>query len=201
MKPFEVLEKLKISASQKAKKTLDVIYEICEEQEQRGLADFSIATISRLGQQRGVPKAQSLRNKSGESYRALICAFEGKHQNSDLPKKVKNEGDWIEEIKNPKHKLLARIQASELVAANKKLLEFVPPGTRIEIFDHQNIEGQEGSKLSNLERRALEFIISDKFLNKWSFTVSEYGEVVDGSGVVVLRSGTVDAVNKALTYL
>ena len=55
--------------------------------------------------------------------------------------------------------------------------------------------------MSNLERRALEFTISDKFLNKWGFTVSEYGEIIDGSGKVVLRFGTIDALNKALTYL
>ena len=48
---------------------------------------------------------------------------------------------WVSSMSGLKHKLLARIRASELAAANKKLLEFVPPGTRIEIFDQQNIEG------------------------------------------------------------
>ena len=52
-----------------------------------------LTSIARLGHQRGVPKAQSLRNKFGESYRALIGAFEGKYENSDLPRKLKNEGD------------------------------------------------------------------------------------------------------------
>ena len=69
MKPAELLEKLKETASPKGSKTLDAIYEICIEQEQRGLGDFSVATIARLGHKRGIPKAQSLRNKSGESYR------------------------------------------------------------------------------------------------------------------------------------
>jgi len=115
--------------------------------------------------------------------------------------KIKGEVDWIEEIHNPKHKLLARIQASELVAANKKLREFVPPGTRIEVRDYQNEGFGEERSLNNLERRALEYIISEEFLRKWDFSVSEYGEVLDGGGVVVLRSATVDAVKKALNCL
>ena len=47
MKPNELLEKLKETASPKAGRTLDTIYKICVEQQQRGLSDFSIATIAR----------------------------------------------------------------------------------------------------------------------------------------------------------
>lgn len=201
MKPDELLEKLKAAGSARAGKTLDAIYEICVEQEQRGLDDFSVATIARLGHKRGVPKAQSLRNKTGESYRALLRSFEKKHRGRKPRMVARTEDDWIEEIQNPKHRLLARIQASELAAANKKLRDFVPPGTRIEVRDYQN-EGQgEGHTLTTLERRALEYLISEDFLGKWGFSISEYGEIVDGNGAVVLRAATVDAVKKALTYL
>jgi hypothetical protein len=31
--------------------------------------------------------------------------------------------------------------------------------------------------------------------------MSEYGEIVDGTGIVVLKAATVDAVKKALNYL
>ena len=75
MTPIELNEKLKINASYKVQQTLDAIYQICLEQQERGIYDFSVATISRLGHQRGVPKAQSIRNKSGEKYRALISLF------------------------------------------------------------------------------------------------------------------------------
>jgi hypothetical protein len=201
MKPDELLEKLKDTASPKACKTLDAIYDICAEQEQRGLADFSVATIARLGHKRGVPKAQSLRNKTGESYRALLQSFE-EHTRGDKPRNATRAADdWIEEIQNPKHKLLARIQASELAAANKKLRDFVPPGTRIEVKDYQNETFGEDRMLNDLERRALEYLVSDEFLGKWGFSISEYGEIVDGTGIVVLKAATVDAVKKALTYL
>ncbi|MFE8070127.1 gamma-mobile-trio protein GmtX [Marinobacteraceae bacterium S3BR75-40.1] len=201
MKPDELLEKLKQTATPRSCKTLDAIYEICREQEQRGLCDFSVATISRLGHKRGVPKAQSLRNKTGEQYRALIQCFAKKNQNHDSQVDRRGEDDWVEEIENPKHKLLARIQASELAAAKKKLRDFVPPGTRIEVRDFQNQASHEDHLLNNLERRALEYLISGEFLNKWGFSISEYGEIIDDSGTVVMRAATVDAVKKALTYL
>nr|WP_305071840.1 gamma-mobile-trio protein GmtX [Providencia sp. M-8] len=195
------MERLKESATPKACKTLDIIYEICVEQEKREVYDFSVATIARLGYKRGVPKAQSLRNKTGESYRALLRSFEECHHNKKNNVVSKKEDDWIEEIQNPKHKLLVRMQASELAAANKKLREFNPPGTRIEVRDYQNEKLDEDSALSSLERRALEYIISEEFLGKWDFSISEFGEVVDSSGAVVLRAATIDAVKKALINL
>lgn len=201
MKPNELLENLKETASAKTCKTLDIIYEICLEQEQRGLNDFTVATIARLGHKRGVPKAQSLRNKSGECYRALLHSFEEQHQGDKPRMEARTADDWIEEIQSPKHRLLARIQASELSAANKKLRDFVPPGTRIEVRDYQNDTLELDRVLNDLERRALEYLISEEFLGKWEFTVTEYGEIVDNTGAVVLRAATVDAVKKALTYL
>ncbi len=201
MEPKELLEKLKETASSKASKTLDAIYEICLEQEQRGLDDFSVTTIARLGHKRGVPKAQSLRNKTGEIYRALLRSFEQQHQDEKPVMKLRAEDDWIEEIENPKHKLLARMQAAELAAANKKLREFVPPGTRIEVRDYQNEFQGEDRRLNKMERRALEYIISEQFLGKWGFSTSEYGEILDSTGTVVLRAATVDAIKKSLTYL
>jgi len=201
MKPQQVLKKLKEKASPKACKTLDIIFEICIEQRQRGLDDFSVATVARLGHKRGVPKDQSLRNKSGESYRALLRSFEDGSTTKKKRGKTRAEDDWIEEIENPKHKLLARIQASELAAANKNLREFVPPGTRIDVRDYQNDSSEIDSSFTEQERRALEYLLSEQFLAKWQFSISEYGEVIDGNGTVVLKAATVDAVRKALAQL
>ena len=105
----ELLEKLKQGASAKVKETLDAVYEVCREQQERGISDFSIATIAKLGAKRGVPKAQSIRNKSGDKYKALITAFadsSGKHKKSNIISK--SDSDWIDEIPNPKHQLLAK---------------------------------------------------------------------------------------------
>ncbi len=201
MIPEELLEKMKQGASAKVKETLDAVYEICREQQERGINDFSIATIAKLGAKRGVPKAQSIRNKSGDKYKALITAFvdsSGAHKNNRISK---SDSDWIDEIPNPKHQLLARIMASELKELKQVLQEIVPPRQRIEIYDYKSSRLQDVSRLSEQEKRAIEYILSDAFKNKWHLTQNEYGEMIDEHGTPVFKTSTVDALRKALEYL
>ncbi|MEJ2424423.1 MAG: gamma-mobile-trio protein GmtX [Candidatus Thiodiazotropha sp.] len=65
----------------------------------------------------------------------------------------------------------------------------------MEVRDYQNEAQGENCSLNNLERRALEYLVSDEFLGKW-WAISEYGEIVDGTGIVVLKAATEDAVKK-----
>lgn len=201
MNAEDFLKNLKQSSSPKVSKTLDAIYQICLEQEKRKIYDFSAATIARLGYNRGVPKAQSINNKTGQVYRELLSFFSSQYTEKKSVIYPKGDDDWIEEINSPKLKLLVRMQAAELAAAKKKLAEFIPPSARIAVSDYQNVILDEDAKFTNLERRALEYIVSDDFLNKWGFSISEYGEIVDASGTVVLRAATSDAVRKALNFL
>lgn len=201
MTPKELLEKLKKNASSKVQETLDSIYQICLEQQERAINDFSIATISRLGQKRGVPKAQSIRNKSGEKYRALIQSFAETSPVKNVTELPKRDEDWIDEISNPKHKLLAKIQASELRAAKQQLKEILPPNLRIDVYDHKNAPDLTEHKLSDLERRALEYLLSDSFKRKWYLTENEYGELVDSNNSPIFKIATLDAIKKALEYL
>ncbi len=69
------------------------------------------------------------------------------------------------------------------------------------VRDYQNETMEDGRPLNDQERRALEYLISEQFLAKWQFSISEYGEVIDDNGNVVLKATTEDAVKKALTYL
>jgi hypothetical protein len=149
MTPSDMLEKLKQDATPRTIATLEAIFEICIEQQERGVKDFSIATIAKLGLKRGVPREQSLRNNTGECYRALIKAFADLNDTGvkDRPE-ARSKEDWIEEISNPKHKLLARIQAAELAAAQSKIRGFVPPGTRIDVFDHRGSHDDPDVKLT-----------------------------------------------------
>ena len=200
MTPKQLLEKLKEDASDKTKETLDAIYQICQEQLDRGVNEFSVATISRLGHKRGVPKPQSIRNKSGENYRALIQSFADYSPTKGLVKPSKKDNDWIEEIANPKHKLLVRIQASELKAAQQQLQEIIPPNTRINVYDYKNTSPTD-IKLSDQERRALEYLVSPTFQKKWNFHPNDYGELVDASNTPVFKVATLDAIKKALEHL
>lgn len=200
MTTYELKEKLKINVTPKVQQTLDAIYQICIEQQERGINDFSISTIARLGHQRGVPKAQSIRNKSGEKYRTLISLFADSAASKIPQKKPILEDHWIEEIQNPKHKLLVRIMASELKQANQKINEIIPPNNRIDVYDHTG-QTTPRKKLNEQERRALEYIVSAKFLDRWNLQANEFGELVNQSNQPVFKVATIDAIKKALEYL
>jgi hypothetical protein len=58
----------------------------------------------------------------------------------------------------------------------------------------------ENNKVS-LERRALEYILSDSFKNKWYLSESNTGSLVDENNKAVFKPATVDALKKALRYL
>ena len=53
MHPDDLLEILKLPANPCKAKYLDLIHAVCEELAERGRGDFSVATVSRLAQERG----------------------------------------------------------------------------------------------------------------------------------------------------
>jgi len=199
MTPEELLIELKIDVKLKVEQTLQAIYEVCSEQKNRGLSDFSFSTIARLGEGRGVPKAQSLRNKTGEPYRALIKCFE----NSEDKKKTKNKAykgklDWIEEIKDVRLKVLAGHQAAQLAEAKRTIKEFTPPDMVININDGLAIQTEQ---FTPLERTALEHLLSDDFFEKWQFKKGVHGDVLNEQEERVFKIATLDAIDKALKNL
>lgn len=201
MKPEELIVQLKKGASEKTQETLDAIYKVCSEQLDRGVGDFSIVTIAKLGHLRGVPKAQSMRNKTGERYRGLIESFAQSSPVKDLGKIRKKDEDWIDEISSPKHRLLARIQASELKAVQQKLREIVPPSAVIEIYDNKNARIDAEHRLTAQERKALEYLLSSSFRNKWGLSETEFGELLHENNKMHFKPATLDALRKALAYL
>ncbi|MHC5225950.1 gamma-mobile-trio protein GmtX [Ignatzschineria sp. LJL83] len=203
MSPIELLEFLKKDSSNKMQESLDAIYEICQEQKERGLSDFSVSTIARLGHKRGVPKAQSIRNKTGEKYRALIQAFINCNTpNNSLRKLSKSDNDWISEITNPKHQILVRILASELKEATQMITEIIPPKQRIDIYDHKGDTQLNNSfKLTDLETRALQHLLSKDFQKAWKLTPTESGALLNEEEKLVFKVATLDALRKALEYL
>jgi len=199
MTPEETLAHLKTITSLRTQRSLEAIFEVCQEQHEYGIHDFSVSRISSIGEKRGVPRAQSIRNKTGEHYRTLIKSFS---DNSTLRKPVKKpraKDAWINEIKDPILKLLVQSQASELASTQRMLKEIIPPGMEIRIHDSQApiIE----YKLSGPERRALEYITSDKFMTELQFKQGDKGEIFNSNGVKVFQIATIDAIEKALEFL
>ena len=198
----ELLNRLKHGSSLKIQQSLDAIYEICVEQQERGIHDFSVSTIAKLGFNRGVPRAQSIRNKTGEKYRAIIQSFEDfSSQMPKLRKPSQSDSVWIDEIQNPKHQLLVRIMASELKQAQQMIREIIPPKQRIDIYDHKNMIPDQSFKFSDQEVRALQYLLSSDFQKKWNLKPTHFGELVDESNKPVFKVSTLDALRKALEYL
>lgn len=195
----EILEKLQSDASVKQCKTLEAIYEICQEQVKQGTFDFSYATISRLGAGRGVPKAQSIRNKSGQVYQALMKSFVDETSKANPNVKHRKANAWIDEIKDPKLRLLVSIQQSELIEAKRLVRELVPPNMTIVVDDRRG--GMAEHRLNDVERRALEFVASNEFLRERRYTAGNRGDVVDSEGNRLFKPGTIDGLKKALKYL
>ncbi len=202
MNTEEFLNELKKDTSIKIQQSLDAIYEVCMEQQERGINDYSISTIAKLGFNRGVPKAQSIRNKTGEKYRALIqCFADIASQKPKLRKPSQSENEWIDEIQNPKHQLLVRIMASELKEAQQMIREIIPPKQRIDIYDHKNMMPDQSFKFSESEVRALQYLLSTDFQKRWNLKPTEYGALVDESNKPVFKISTLFALRKALEYL
>jgi hypothetical protein len=198
MDPKDLLEQLKLTVSSKVFRTLQAIYEVCEEQRERGSSEFSIAAIAKLGEKRGVPRAQSIRNAPGANYRALIEAFA-----KAAPAKVRQRATpavdaWISEIPSPRHQLLAKILVAELAAAKRLIKEIVPPNLEIYVDDRVS---KTAFKLDDSERRALEYLLSDDFMRRWNFKRGRMGDVLDQQGEKVFKPGTLDAIEKSLKHL
>jgi len=56
-------------------------------------------------------------------------------------------------------------------------------------------------RLNDSEQRALEFLISERFLMEWKFTAGDRGDVLDLNGNTVFKPGTIDGIKKALKFL
>lgn len=199
MSPDETLMQLKATTSARSHKALDAIYSVCQQQMERGISDFSYATISRLGVNDGTPKAQSIRNKTGDCYKALIKSFVDETPKKTTQKNKAKRDNWIDEISDPKLKLLVSIQASELKEAKRVLKEIIPPGFEITIDDRKKTS--EDYRFSDSERSALEYVSSKEFMEGWNLVEGKRGELLDTNGNRIFKVGTIDAIKKALRLL
>lgn len=197
MNPTEILCTLKKDCSLKKQKTLEAIYEVCNDMLSKNSTDFSFANIARQGRHKGVPSAQSIRNSSGQMYRTLIEAFQKTgHSNRHQSKGV---ADWIESIKDHKLRFLVRSQEAENYRLRSLLKEIVPPNLEVRVDDRTPFSAD--NKLTDIERRALLYLISEEFRLQWGYTLGRHGDLLDNNGTKIFRPGTLDAIQKALRTL
>ena len=193
----ELFEKLcSETKNDRVRATLTAINAVCQEQHDRGSRDFSVATISRLGEGRGVPKAQSIHNKTGEIYRALIRAWQSANP---MPKKPKTGSslDWIERIEDPALKWLVYDLAStnKALSSELQLCKSVKK-LNIDLRGDQSFSAEK-PELMEVERQALVAAIDSKFLERRGWQRTGRGAIVDkATGEVIFKNGFVSAVEK-----
>jgi len=202
--PEQILQQLKKQASSRVQTSLDATYQICNEQLQRNLTDFSYATVARLGKGKGVPAAQSIRNITGKPYQTLIASFVAI---SPKPEKVSNNPQkgityaWINSLEDPLIKLQANILYSQKKEAERLLKEVVPINQVIEIYDGSSSHSMQ-SRLTDLERDALQYLISNEFLRRYHLEKGINGSILKSdTNDAFFPVATIDAIKKALEYL
>ncbi|OOF29095.1 gamma-mobile-trio protein GmtX [Salinivibrio sp. IB872] len=191
--------------SSRSKKSLEALYSVCKEHYEAGAVDFRIATIAKLGASRGVPSAQTIRNKTGEPYRAVIEAWQA--LGSQKKKAIKaqttpsGEYDWVDQVSNKTHRFLILDLISKvrkLRAENKRFASI----KKLEIDYRTDAFDKPESKLPSLlshEIDALKDAISEESLKVKGWTKTERGSIKDQNGKVILRNGFVDALEKVLS--
>lgn len=200
--PDDVYDKLIEDAkNERVKRSLEAIHDICREQHDRKSPDFSYETISKLGSDKGVPAAQSIRNKTGEKYQALIRAWQSTKTKRPNNKITEAEG-WIDKIEDPTVRFLVRDLYAEKTSLKKevKLLKNIKSlNIDMRPIEHNlSASNSPVPKLLESELDALKDAINENTLSKLGWHVTERGSVVDSKSKTIFKNGFVTGINKIL---
>lgn len=209
MHPEDLLEELKANANVRKQRNLEIVYAVCKEQYERGSKDFSVATIARVAKERGGPAASTIHNKTGDDFKGLIRAWA--EHTGGLTRKVRRSSESVissvlEKIENP----AVRAVMGAVLAENQKLkreVDLLKANTNVTI-DMRSVESYSTAEpvqvlpasygLTNSEREALSYAISDQFLRAEGWTKDDYGRILNGKGRQILKPGFVQALQKIL---
>jgi len=193
------------TTSDRIKKSLTAIHNICKQQRERGSSDFSISTISKAGEGAGVPRAQSIRNKSGAQYKDLITAWQLSNP-SKLKKITNNKLEWVNGIDNAATRFLVNDLLADLSRA-KAELTLLKSVKKLNI-DMRALRAPSKSisdestypELLPSEVESLKEAVNEATLRKRGWSISkERGSIVDGKGNIIFNNGFVTAIQKMLT--
>ena len=204
----ELLQALCANADPRKVRSLRLIHAICVEQQQRGSLDYSIATIGRLSAERGGPATGTIRNKTGESYRALIKVFADSAagiRKSNKPATA--QVDMIlEGVTDPVLRARLGLLLADLKATRAQLLAARHLANQTATLDlTAPVSGELPSPVAHaltpLEVRALENAISPETLHLWGWHADDSGRIITDTGRTVFGAGFVAAIRKVLEHL
>lgn len=210
--PNELIKQLTDKASTRKKNSLEKIHNICREQYERGSKDFSIPTIAKISVEYGGVSEQTIRNKGGSDYRALLKAWADYSEGyTTKPKNNKQStiaDTVLDGIKDPTIRALVGV----ILAENKKLKSensLLKSQTilTIDMRQRQNnltlpvssLEAiPQSESLLPTELSALEHAISDELFSYQGWTADAQGRVKN-KGMQLYKAGYVTAIKKILS--
>lgn len=208
MTPEDLLETLKAKSNSRKQRSLEVIFEVCQELAKAGSRDFSIATIGRLSGDRSGPSTQTIRNKGGVDFRELITTW-AKHADgaTKKPPKLQESGIYsiLEKIEDP----AVRSIVGTILAKNTKLqgevnllkrqAEIVIDRRTVPLMpapndaDHQAILP---NHLTSSEQAALKHAVSDELMEQEGWSIEPSGRIVNSLGRTIFKAGFSTAIKK-----
>lgn len=175
---------------------------ICQEQHERGSADFSVATIGRIAENQGVIKSQSIRNKTGEKYQTLIKAWSDIFFGKETSKKS-SSCDWIDKINDPQIKWLVRDQLTELSSLRREINALKSMSRQIYIGSSnakdENLKDDSASVSTALNKAEVDALMSgvdEERLMRLGLEIGSLGEIKNTKGINVMPFGFVSAIKK-----
>jgi hypothetical protein len=210
MTPNELLDLLKAKSNSRKQRSLEIIDRICKEQLERGSRDFSIATIGRLSSEQGGPSPQTIRNKGGDDFRALIATW-AEHSQGAMKKPPKIQESGISSILGKIEDPAVRSVVGSILAANSKLqreVNLLKQQTEI-VIDRRTIPltstKQQDAQLASFvawptatELTALSHAISTELMEQEGWTIGKSGRITNSLGRTIFKAGFATAIQKIL---
>jgi hypothetical protein len=187
-------------------KNLKAIHELCGAHYEAGERDFSVATIGKLCEARGVLKARGLYNAPLADYRALIDAW-ASYAGPALPKPKQQLAteDYVRRIEDPAVRMLVQ----GVIAERNKLkaqLNTLKAATTV-VVDRRPVESTTtkglpvpAKGLTDSERNSLSKALSPVFLAEQGWTEAELGEIVNARGRTLFDPGFATGLRKLLGH-
>lgn len=212
--PNEFVIQLSENATTRKKRSLEVIYNVCKEQYGRGSKDFSISTIARLSIEANGPSEQTIRNKEGADYRALMHCWANHADGATRKPKVIKENTISDEILRGITDPTIRALVGVILAENRKLKgenSLLKSQTKLTIDMRQITHPLHNNdsdidavpKLNNIlpsEIDALQHAISDDFLKGQGWSTDAQGRI-KYKNIAIYKPGYVTAIKKIISCL
>lgn len=209
--PKKMRDNLCKNASARKIESLQLIYQICEEQRARGSSDYSVVTIGRLSSERGGPSAAAIRNKPGEDYRALMKAF-ADSVDGFSKKRSMAAGDPVDDILegvvDPVLRARLNLLLAEMRSLRGQLLatrHLANQNAVLELDGASNLPLKPPAGNSDIEQilsaqeiEALAMALKPASLEHWGWKVDKAGRVLTDTGQVVFRAGFATAIQKTI---